>query len=81
LNIYNNQKKLSDYIFPILNESHITPQQQYDRICMVRAHINRNIKEIAETAKIDIHIIAYVARHSRANIHKKKAPKHRLLMN
>jgi len=75
LNIYKTQKKPSDYVFPILNESHVTPQQQYDRICKVRKHINENLKEIAETTKIDIHITTYVARHSWANIQKKKGTK------
>jgi len=75
LNIYKNPKKTSDYIFPILDDSHVTPQQQYDRICKVRSHVNINLRELASTLEIDTHITTYVARHSWANIQKKKGTK------
>jgi site-specific recombinase XerD len=64
--------QVSGYLFPILNSTkHIAPQQQKDRILKVNKQVNKDLKEIGKTCKIDIKLTTYVARHSWATILKR----------
>jgi site-specific recombinase XerD len=64
--------KPTDYIFPILNvEKHLTLSQKDNRIKKMNKMINKDLKEIAELAKIDFNLTTYVARHSYATVLKR----------
>ncbi|HVD99036.1 MAG TPA: site-specific integrase [Cytophagaceae bacterium] len=69
---YYTQNQVSDYIFPILNNTvHITQAQIHTRIKKVIKQINSGLKEIAKQCEIDVHLTTYVARHSWATILKR----------
>ena len=58
-----------DFIFPILNKGdHTTPQQISNRINRVLRQVNASLKELAETAKVPVHLTTYVARHTYATV-------------
>jgi integrase len=60
------------YIFPILNDRiHITPTQKYNRIHKVLTRVNKALKAIGKTAKVDTPITSYVARHTFATVLKR----------
>jgi len=59
------------YIFPILNESHKTPNMMYNRKEKMIRKINKDLKEIANLVGIETELTTYVARHSYATILKK----------
>lgn len=59
------------YIFPILNETHITARGIDNRIDKVLKTVNKDLKTIAKEAKIDEKLTTYVARHSYATIMKR----------
>ena len=66
------QRSNSAYIFPILNEEkHLTPTQKHNRIHKVLTRVNKDLKEIGKTAKIDTPITSYVARHTFATVLKR----------
>jgi len=60
-----------DFIFPILNENHQTSQSKDYRIDHMISKTNKDLKDIAEKAKIDEKITTYVARHTYATVLKK----------
>jgi integrase len=57
------------FVFPILNKSeHTTPQQISNRINRVLRGVNASLKELAEAAKVPVHLTTYVARHTYATV-------------
>ncbi len=61
------------YIFPIYSETaHKTAQQKANRLHKVLQRVNKNLKTIAEMAKIPETLTTYVARHSAATILKRE---------
>lgn len=55
----------SQYLLPILNRyTHITSQQQLNRIHKVLGHVNANLKVMARMLGLDMSLTTYVARHS-----------------
>jgi integrase/recombinase XerD len=56
----------SDFVFPILKNTHKTPQQMKDRINKMQNKVNQQLKEIAKILNIDVILTFYVARHSYA---------------
>lgn len=60
----------NDYVFPILNDTHITAKSIDYRIDKVLKGFNKDLKTIAELAGIREKITSYVARHSYATIMK-----------
>jgi len=59
------------YIFPILNETHVTPKMLYNRKEKMIRKINKDLKEIANKIGLESELTTYVARHSYATILKK----------
>jgi len=58
-----------DFVFTILNKSeHTTPHQISNRINRILRQVNASLKELAEAAKVPIHLTTYVARHTYATI-------------
>jgi len=66
------RRKNSGYIFPILTDKHDTAVSQKYRIQKVLKQFNSDLKAIGKEAKIDIPLTSYVARHTWANVLKKK---------
>jgi integrase/recombinase XerD len=64
---YSNCKK-QDYIFPILNQSHVTSQSISNRLNKVNHQINQDLQKIAETLQFDVKLTTYVARHTFATV-------------
>jgi site-specific recombinase XerD len=64
-------KSKSSYVFPILNNNHISAIQIDNRISKMNKAVNKDLKEIALMTKIDFNLTTYVARHSYATIMKK----------
>lgn len=61
-----------NYLFPILDsERHKTAVQKENRIHKILIRVNKDLKLIAELAKIDFNLSTYVARHSFATVLKK----------
>ena len=57
------------FAFPILNKSeHTTPQQISNRINRVLRGVNASLKELAQAAKVPVHLTTYVARHTYATV-------------
>jgi len=59
------------YLFPILSDFHNTPQRIENRITKVIRQVNKDLKEIADLAGINIPLTTYVARHTYATVLKK----------
>ena len=68
LDYYKSQNRPTEYVFPILLKSDLTPQQIAYRKHKVIGNCNRKLKEIAKLAKIEKRLTTYVARHSYATI-------------
>lgn len=62
LNKYNNGNE--GYIFPILNEENLTPEQFESRRHRHLSRYNKDLKKIAELAGIKGNITSYVIRHT-----------------
>lgn len=63
---------LNDFIFPILKaEKHLSLSQKDNRIKKMNKMVNKDLKEIAELAKIDFNLTTYVARHTYATVLKR----------
>jgi integrase/recombinase XerD len=62
----------NEYIFPILNEIHITELQKKDRVKKCLKACNSDLKSIAKILKININLTTYVARHTYATTLKRK---------
>ncbi|MBN2485369.1 MAG: site-specific integrase [Bacteroidales bacterium] len=59
------------YIFPILNEGHITETSIRNRIHKIIGQVNKNLKELPGLDEPNLNLTTYVARHSWATIMKK----------
>lgn len=59
------------FVFPILNEFHVTARSMSYRIDKVLSQTNRHLKELAKLAGLDVHLTTYVARHSYATVLKR----------
>ncbi len=68
LDYYKAQKRDTGYVFPILLQEGLTPQQIAYRKHKTISRYNAELKEIAELANIDKNMSSYVARHSFATI-------------
>lgn len=68
LDYYRSKRTDSQYVFPILLKNDLTPTQIADRKQKVLLRYNRQLKEIAALANIDVPITSYVARHSFATL-------------
>ena len=65
----NEEMKVDDYIFPILDkQKHVTEQQKYNRKHKVLVHVNKCLKQIATIANIDANLSTYTSRHSYATV-------------
>jgi len=60
-----------NYLFPILNEFHNTPQRIDNRLTKIIRQVNENLKEIGVLTNISIPLTTYVARHTYATVLKK----------
>lgn len=69
---YYSDKNDSSYVFPILLNKNMSPQQVKNRKQKVISRVNYKLKRIAKLAGIEKNITFYVARHSFATIQKKK---------
>lgn len=56
----------NDFLFPVLNESHHTPEDVKKQIANTLKQINYRLKKIAEILEIDVDLTSYVARHNYA---------------
>jgi integrase len=66
------QTSNSAYIFPILKDNiHITPTQKHNRIHKVLTRVNKHLKAIGKTAKVETLLTSYVARHTFATVLKR----------
>lgn len=68
LKYYKDQRRNTEYVFPILLSDNLTPKQIANRKHKVISKHNKNLKRIGELANIDTPITTYVARHSFATI-------------
>jgi integrase len=68
LDYYREQKRPTNYVFPILLSENLTPQQIDNRKQKVLRRYNLKLKEIAKLVNIDTRLSSYVARHSFATI-------------
>jgi integrase/recombinase XerD len=62
---------ISNYIFPILNEGHVTPTSISNRLHKVNRSVNLDLKEIGNSLGINTKITTYVARHTFATVMKR----------
>lgn len=58
----------AEYLFPILNNSHKTDLQQYNRIHKALTKVNKALKQIGKELNISTKLTTYVARHSYATV-------------
>ncbi len=70
LDFYKEQNRPTNYIFPILLEENLTPQQIFNRRHKVISRYNKQLKKIAELAGINKRLTTYVGRRSFATIMK-----------
>lgn len=69
---YSKAKNGEDYLFPILdNDTHLTEQQQFNRIHKIISKVNDSLKKIVKMIGIETNLSSYVARHSFATILKR----------
>lgn len=68
---YSNCKK-EDFIFPILNATHVTSISIANRLHKVNHQINQDLQKIGETLKLDVKLTTYVARHTFATVLKRE---------
>jgi site-specific recombinase XerD len=73
LNFYKKTKNDPEnhYIFPILNQTHITEKSKDYRIKKIITKTNKDLKDIGIKAEITEHLTTYVARHTYATVLKK----------
>lgn len=72
LSYYKNQNRPTQFVFPILLNENLTPEQIHYRKQKVLKTYNSRLKEIAQLVGIDAKLTSYVARHSFATILKMK---------
>jgi integrase/recombinase XerD len=60
------------YLFPILSDRHSSEKQQWDRIQKCLRKFNKDLKEVATAAAIQVPLTSYVARHTFATTLKRK---------
>lgn len=68
LDYFHTQKRPTQYVFPILLQESLSPQQISHRKHKVLSRYNKRLKEIAQLAGINKNLTSYVARHSFATI-------------
>ena len=69
IKVYQINRSTDNYLFPILDiQRHKTPKQKENRKHKIMLLVNRDLKRIAELAKIDFNLSTYVARHSFATV-------------
>ncbi len=59
-----NHPNKAGYVFPILNERHITAESKDNRVTKMLKNVNRCLKELAQLADIQAKVTTYVGRHS-----------------
>jgi len=64
LNYYNNNRRDTNYVFPILLHDVLTPMQIENRKHKILAQYNKALKVLAKKAGITKNVTSYVARHS-----------------
>lgn len=72
LDYYKAQNRPTEYVFPILLHTDLSPKQIAYRKQKVLSRYNSKLKEIAKLASVDKRLSSYVARHSFATILKMK---------
>lgn len=73
IEFYSRNNTNSDYLFPVIKEHNKTPKQINTRIITALKVVNKDIREIAAMAGLDVtDITSYVARHSWGTILKRK---------
>lgn len=72
LSYYKEQNRPTQYVFPILLNEKLTPEQVHYRKQKVLKTYNSRLKEIAKLVQVDAKLTSYVARHSFATILKMK---------
>ncbi|KOH44733.1 integrase [Sunxiuqinia dokdonensis] len=66
---YQRCENIENYLFPILDtKRHKTAIQKQNRIHKILVRVNKDLKRVAELAKIDFNLSTYVARHSFATV-------------
>lgn len=68
LDYYQNEKRQSPFVFPILLKEDMTPKQIQYRLQKVLTRYNLKLKKIAVLAGVEKNLTSYVARHSFATI-------------
>lgn len=63
--------KISNYVFPILNESHTSPTSISNRLHKINGLVNHDLREIGKMLGIQTKITTYVARHTFATVMKR----------
>lgn len=64
LEYYKNQNRPTDYVFPILLKSKMTPQQIENRKNKVLRRYNKRLSEIGNLLEMPMKVTSYTARHS-----------------
>ncbi|MBU2949705.1 site-specific integrase [Tamlana agarivorans] len=64
LQFYRNQNRPTDFVFPILLQNEMTPQQIENRKNKVLRRYNKRLSEIGDLLEIPIKVTSYTARHS-----------------
>lgn len=72
INKYKENAKITDYVFPILTDFHVTPQQKENRKHKTLSQLNKSLKEFGRLCNVDFDVTSYVARHSTAQHLKEK---------
>lgn len=72
LSFYKSQNRPTQFVFPILLNENLTPEQIHYRKQKVLKTYNSRLKEIALLAEVEAKLTSYVARHSFATILKMK---------
>lgn len=68
---YSIKRKNDDYLFPVLDKKvHKTEMQKYNRKRKVIRKIDRQLKEVARIANLNVNLTTYVARHAYATVMK-----------
>jgi len=68
ITIYSFITQDSEYVFPILKESHNTPRKIKERVTKKRDQVNKDLKDIAKELGIEKNLTTYVSRHTFATI-------------
>jgi integrase/recombinase XerD len=67
LEFYKKNRTNTQFVFPVLLEDNMTPNQIFNRHKKTLTQFNRNLKEIGRVCNIDFDLTSYVLRHSFAS--------------